>query len=81
MTIIYGFAAGLGLGWVFFQGLSWTVRALANSARPWLLFLLSYLARFGLMALCFIVLARLAGWQPVLSCLAGFLVARIILLR
>jgi F1F0 ATPase subunit 2 len=81
MMIIWGFTAGLALGWVFFQGLSWTVRNLPSHDRPWLLFLSSFLIRFGLAVLCFIILAKFAGWQSILACLAGFVSTRALLAR
>lgn len=72
--------AGLALGAVFFGGLWWTVRRAAASPRPALWFGASLLARMALAAGGF-YLAGGAQWPRLAACLAGFVAARIVVLR
>ena len=80
LVLLLSGIAGLGLGTVFFGGLWWTLRKVLVSTRPVLWQLGSLLLRFGLVLAGFYVVAD-GLWQRMVACLAGFLVARIMLLR
>ena len=75
--IVVAFAAGGGLGTVFFAGLWWTVNRMAHSGRPTTLLAGSFLLRMTVALAGFYVAAR-AGWKPLSACLLGFMVARAI---
>lgn len=72
--------AGLTLGIFFFGGLWWTLRQSLVSPRPLLWQLGSLLLRFGVVLSGFYFVAD-GMWQRMFACLAGFVVARIMLLR
>jgi F1F0 ATPase subunit 2 len=74
------FLAGAGLGIVFFGGLWLTVRALPTARYPTALALASFWGRTALVVASF-TLAFSGGWQNVLSCLLGFITARLLLSR
>lgn len=73
-------AAGLLLGAFFFGGLWWTVRRGVSAKRPALLFVTSMLLRTGIVVTGFYVISD-GQWQPLLACLAGFVIARFIVTR
>jgi F1F0 ATPase subunit 2 len=73
-------AAGLCLGAQFFGGLWWTVRRSAASPRPALLFLGSLLLRMSIALAGFYFVAG-GRWQRMLSCLLGFVLARMAVVR
>jgi F1F0 ATPase subunit 2 len=72
--------AGAALGAVFFIGLWWTVRQLLTASQPALLMLASMLGRTGLVLGGFYLVAD-GSWQRLLFCLAGFVVARMVVTR
>jgi F1F0 ATPase subunit 2 len=77
LTLATAWAAGIGLGALFFGGLWWTVRAAVSASQPALWFAGSLLLRTG------VVLAGLywvSGhhWEPMVACLLGFVTARLI---
>ena len=72
--------AGLALGAVFFGGLWWTVRKGLTSDHPAAWFLVSHVSRMAVTFLGFYFVAD-GQWQRVLLCLAGFLIARVIVNR
>jgi len=72
--------AGMLMGAVFFGGLWWTVQKGLASSRPALWFVASLVLRTAF-ALGGFYLVSGGGWKPVLVCLAGFIVARIITMR
>ncbi len=74
-----GIAGGL-LGAVFFGGLWWTVRKGVASPRPALWFLGSALVRMGIVLAGFYWIGR-DDWRRLLVALAGFVVARFVVLR
>jgi F1F0 ATPase subunit 2 len=81
--IIGGVAAGLAgmaLGGFFFGGLWWTVRSSVSSPRPGLLIFVSLLLRLGMTLAGFYLVAG-GHWQPLVACLLGFVVARVIIVR
>ena len=71
---------GLLLGVVFFGGLWLTVNRGAASERPALWFFGSFLLRTSVV-ICGFYLVSGGQWQRLLICLAGFVVARHIVMR
>lgn len=80
MISILSIVAGAVLGVIFFVGLWWTVRRAMTSRQPGLLVLGSMLGRTGLVMVGFYFVSG-GQWQRLALCLAGFIVARIILVR
>ncbi|CAN5322571.1 ATP synthase subunit I [soil metagenome] len=72
--------AGAALGTVFFGGLLWTVRRGVTSEQPALWFLGSMLLRMGVALAGFYVVAD-GRWERLVSCLAGFVLARVVVMR
>ncbi len=72
--------AGLALGGIFFGGLWWTVRKGLTSDHPATWFLASQVSRMAVTILGIYFVAE-GQWQRVLLCLAGFLLARVIVTR
>ncbi|TWU20930.1 N-ATPase, AtpR subunit [Novipirellula galeiformis] len=72
--------SGLALGAFFFGGLWWTVRKGLTSDHPAALFLISQLSRMVATLVGFYFVAD-GKWQRVLLCLAGFLIARVVVTR
>jgi F1F0 ATPase subunit 2 len=73
-------SAGVALGAVFFGGLLWTVRKGVASAQPALWFLGSMLLRMAI-ALAGFYFVSGGHWERLLSCLAGFVLARVVVTR
>jgi F1F0 ATPase subunit 2 len=80
MMSILSVFAGAALGAIFFVGLWWTVRRALTSQLPALLVLGSMLGRTGLVVVGFYFVGD-GQWQRLLFCLAGFIFARVILVR
>ncbi|HUI19875.1 MAG TPA: ATP synthase subunit I [Methylocella sp.] len=72
--------AGLLLGAMFFGGLWWTVRKGVSSSVPALWFLSSMLLRTSVTLAGFYYTAA-SQWRNLFACLAGFVVARILIMR
>jgi F1F0 ATPase subunit 2 len=72
--------AGAALGTLFFGGLWWTVQRAAVSPRPALWFGPSLLLRIAVVAGGF-YLANDGSWSTLAACLAGFVLARVAVLR
>ena len=72
--------AGIALGTMFFAGLWWTIRRAMVSPSPALLVLVSMVGRTGLVVAGFYLVAG-SDWQRLLFCLAGFVVARLVITR
>jgi F1F0 ATPase subunit 2 len=70
--------AGLILGAFFFGGLLWTIRKGVSSDRPALWFFGSFLFRLTLILAGFYLIARSHRWQRLVTCLVGFVMARLI---
>ncbi len=79
-SILVTLLAGFGLGVVFYGGLWITIRALPGSRHPTLLALGSFWGRTALV-LGGLILATGHRWQNAVACLAGFIVARMVLVR
>lgn len=76
MTLGLAGAAGLILGVFFFGGLWWTVRRSLASRHPAAWVFGSALLRMGVSLAGFYVVSG-GRFQPLLACLAGFLLARL----
>ena len=74
------FAAGSGLGALFFGGLWWTVRLLLLARLPVLWLAGSLVLRFGVSLAGFVEIAG-DQWQRWLACLAGFIAVRMLMGR
>lgn len=80
MTLFLAGIAGLVIGAVFYAGLWFTIRRGLTAKQPALWFFGSILVRSPLVLLVFYVAAK-GDWERLVSCLAGFLVARLIVTR
>lgn len=72
--------AGMALGGFFFGGLWWTVRKGSSTANPALWFIGSFILRTGVTLAGFYVVGA-SDWQRLLTALAGFVLARVLLTR
>ncbi len=72
--------SGVLLGVGYFGGLWWTVRMGMAANNPAVYFLLSLLLRMGSVLTAFYFVSA-TGWQGVLLCLCGFVIARIAVTR
>ena len=80
LAILMAGAVGLALGGFFFGGLWWTVRRGLTARQPALWFLGSMLLRTAATAAGFYAVCR-GHWDRALACLAGFIVARLVVTR
>ena len=71
---------GLFLGIFFFGGLWWTTRKGVSSKYPVIWFLGSIVIRLGVTILVLYYVSQ-HHWERMLICLAGFIIARYIVLR
>ena len=76
-ALVLPLLAGVLLGMFFFGGLWWTIRRGVSSKQPAALFFFSLLLRTGIALAGFYFVAR-GDWRRVLSCLVGFILARIL---
>jgi F1F0 ATPase subunit 2 len=72
--------AGVLLGVIFFGGLWWTVRKGVSSEQPAFWFFGSLLLRMGI-ALAGFYFVSGGHWERLLLCLAGFVIARLLVTR
>ena len=72
--------AGMLLGVFFFGGLWWTVRRALTSRQAALWFSGSFLARTAITLIGFYFAAR-GDWRRMAGCIAGFLGARLLVIR
>ena len=79
--LVGAFVAGGIVGLAYFAALWFTVRALPSSTRPARLVLVSYLLRLGMAGAMFVLLVRAGGWPALVSALAGFVIARTVMVR
>lgn len=75
LRLIPAFLAGGLLGLVFFGGLWLTIRSLPSSRMPGLLVMVSLIVRLTMVLAGFFWVMG-GRWERLLSCLAGFLLAR-----
>jgi F1F0 ATPase subunit 2 len=80
-AVAAAFAAGLGLGAFFFFGLHLTVSRIPRARTPGLLTVASFMLRVGAAAAVFYLFARGGHLIPVVACLGGFLVMRVVLVK
>ena len=80
LLLTLALSAGVVLGAVFFGGLLWTVRKGVASTQPALWFLGSMLLRMAI-ALAGFYFVSGGHWERLLSCLAGFVLARVVVTR
>jgi F1F0 ATPase subunit 2 len=80
MTLVFAWLAGVGLGAIFFGGLWWTVRQGVGSRQPALWIIGSLLLRM-IVALGGFYFVSAGHWQPLVACLLGFVMARVVLTR
>ena len=80
LALVLALMAGVSLGAIFFGGLWWTVRKGMSSKQPAFWFLGSMLLRTGIVLVGFYLVTdqRLGR---LLLCLAGFVMARIIVMQ
>jgi len=76
-ALVLPLIAGVLLGMFFFGGLWWTIRRGVSSKQPAALFFFSLLLRTASALAGFYFVAR-GDWRRVLSCLVGFILARIL---
>jgi F1F0 ATPase subunit 2 len=81
MGVIGFFAAGTALGFTYFLGLWITIRHIGLFKRPRLLSFATTLVRLGIPIFIFILLAQTERWDWILSCLAGFMLVRVLMVR
>ena len=83
LLLILGIALLLGgaLGWIYFQVLWAATRQLSRRPHPGAWFVLSLLARLALVLAGFTLVVRWGGWPALAAALAGFLIARTVLVR
>ncbi|HUZ60385.1 MAG TPA: ATP synthase subunit I [Hanamia sp.] len=72
--------AGIILGVIFFGGLWVTIQKGLRSKRTALIFAGSFIVRIAIILLGFYYVGQ-SSWQNMLVCLAGFLIARIMVTR
>jgi len=77
LLLVASALAGMVLGWLFYQGLWWTIRQGLASPHPAAWFLLSLVVRMGVVVVGVIVVAQ-GDWRRLLACVAGFVLARIL---
>ena len=80
VSLLLALTTGLVLGAIFFGGLWWTVQKGMTSEWAALWFCGSWLLRTSLVVAGFLLIAR-GDWGRLMVCLAGFVVARLIVMR
>jgi F1F0 ATPase subunit 2 len=80
LALVLACLAGAGLGSVFFGGLYWTIRRGLASSRAPLWFFGSLVVRAGVVVPGFILAAG-GRWERLAGCLAGFVLARLLVTR
>lgn len=80
MTGFMAWAVGVGLGAIFFGGLWWTLARAVTSERPVVWFAGSFVVRTGLTLSGFYLVSN-GRWEPLLLCMLGFLMARVVAIR
>jgi F1F0 ATPase subunit 2 len=78
--LLLAFALGVILGILFFGGLWWTVARGIGSRHAAVWFLFSLLVRTSAAMLGFYLVGR-GSWEKLAACLAGFVLARLIVTR
>ncbi len=81
LTMSGGFAAGVGLGLIYFLGLWITIRQLTHQKQTGLWMIASLVLRLALVLIGFYFLMGATGWQGLLTALLGFTLVRLLLTR
>ncbi len=80
LFLVLALVAGLVLGAIFFGGLWWTVRKGVSGKSRALWFPVSMLLRMSIVLVGFYFVGQ-GDWQRLVTCLLGFIIARIIVMR
>ncbi len=80
LLIIAAFVAGIALGIIFFGGLWLTVKKSVTAEVPWLWVLGSFIFRVAIVLTGFYFVSA-GNWQRLVTCLIGFIVARLAVIR
>jgi F1F0 ATPase subunit 2 len=80
VSLLLAFVAGVVLGLFYYGGLWLTIQRLPQSSRPGMLTAVSLFLRLGLVLVAFYLVMG-GSWERLLACLAGFLLARVLLVR
>ncbi|MDP4285223.1 MAG: ATP synthase subunit I [Bacteroidota bacterium] len=80
LNMLSALIAGVILGIIFFGGLWITTQKGLRSKRPALVFTGSFIIRMTIILVGFYFIGQ-NSWQKLLTCLAGFLVARVVIVR
>lgn len=80
VSLLPALLGGIILGILFFGGLWLTVRKGIHSKRPTLLFMGSLITRLAIVVFGFYYIGA-NSWLRILICLAGFLLARMVITR
>ena len=80
LLLALALSAGMLLGAIFFGGLWWTVRKGVSSEQPALWFFGSLLLRMSIVLAGFYFVSG-GHWERLLLCLAGFVIARLVVTR
>lgn len=80
VLITLAFIAGIALGILFFGGLWFTVKKAVNAKIPALWILSSFFLRISITLVGFYFISS-GNWQRLVTCLAGFIIARIIVIH
>jgi F1F0 ATPase subunit 2 len=81
MWLLGAFALGFAAGAAYFTALWVTVRALPATRHPALVLFGSFVLRFGVVAAVFVMMVRGGGFSWIASALAGFVLARLVIVR
>lgn len=76
-----GLLAGGAIGALYLLWLWWTLQGVVDRRRAGLWFVLNLVARLASALVCLGLLARWGGWQVLVAAAAGFVLARIALVR
>ena len=79
-SLILSFIYGLGVGFIYFGGLWWSLQNITKVAKPGFWLLGSFIIRviFVLLALA---LLGLTHWERLIACFSGFLLMRLLLVN
>lgn len=80
IILIAAFAAGVGLGTLFFSVLWYTVKKAMKAKLPWLWVLGSFVFRVAIVLVAFYFIGA-GNWQRLVVCLVGFVIARFIVIH
>jgi F1F0 ATPase subunit 2 len=81
VLLVLSACAGTVIGVLYFIGLWLTVKRIGDAQNPGLLTFASFMGRTALSMFVFFLLVRGGHWERGLAALAGFIIARIVLVR